>query len=87
MILHTINNSSALDKCLGLIARDDVVVLLEDGVYIAMKSDRISANVYVIEADAKARGINQRLEPAATQIDYNQFVELSTQADKICSWF
>ena len=84
MRLHTINKRAALALCEGLIAPDDVVLLLEDGVYLAMEA--LSFDCRVIEADAKARGIHDQLRTGSL-ISYDEFVELCSQADQVCAWF
>lgn len=86
MILHTLNKAAALDKCRDLLAPDDCLVLLEDGVYLAAEVSRL-ARCYAIEADLKARGFKDRLPPGVEAIDYRQLVRLTAQADKVCAWF
>ena len=79
MILHTFNSPRALSQHSQMVANDDAVVLIENGVYGHCEGGK----VYLLEADAKARGI-------ATDnrgISYIEFVELCVAADKICNWF
>ena len=84
MVLHTVNKPAAWAKCSGLIAENDQVVMLEDGVYLALSE--ISQG-YAIRADVEARGLSGRLPDQVQLIDYGEFVRLCTQADKICAWF
>ena len=84
MVLHTVNKPAAWAECSGLIAEKDQVVMLEDGVYLALSE--ISQG-YAIRADVEARGLSGRLPDQVQLIDYGEFVRLCTHADKICAWF
>ena len=84
MILHTINKPAALAQCEALIAEGDAVVLIEDGVYLALQS--LPFPVRVMDGDAEARGITAKLN-RDQMINYAGLVDLSVQADKICAWF
>ena len=87
-MLHTINKSpfqnSALENCLRLARNDDVILLLEDGVYAAavgtVKSSLIEQAVkrhavYAIEADLKARGLDKLVKEVRIAT-YGDFVDL-----------
>jgi sulfur relay protein TusB/DsrH len=65
-MLHTVNKSpdaSALRQCLHVIGADDVLVLIEDGVYCALTANAVDSwletplTVYAILADVEARGL------------------------------
>ena len=45
-----------------------------------------SANLFVLGADCKARGITINTS-VGTEVDYDRFVELTTQHTKTISWF
>ena len=85
MIVHTINKVSALSLCSNLIAEDDQIVLLEDGVYIGLQP--LPFSVFAIRVDVDARGLSGRLTEQIESIDYSDFVSLCAEADKVCSWF
>ena len=89
MVLHTINKSSAWIKCNGLINESDIVVLIEDGVYLGL--DRLIElnmnNTFALQADTVARGIVEKLPQSIRQISYARFVNLTVTADKVCAWF
>ena len=87
-MLHTINKSpfatSSLESCLRFVQKDDVILLLEDGVYAAavntakshlVESALKSNRVYAIQADLKARAVD-RLIDGVQLADYNDFVKL-----------
>ena len=84
MILHTINKPSALALCEHLIADDDLVILIEEGVYLA--SGTLPGRCYALEMDVLARGLADSISNTRL-IDYDTFVELSTEAAKVCAWF
>ena len=84
MILHTINKPSAWAEASNLINENDVLVMLENGVYLGLKEINQG---YAIRADAEARGLLKRLRDGIELIDYGEFVRLCARADKICAWF
>ena len=85
MVLHTINKIEALLLCQDLIAENDKVVLLEDGVYLALRT--LPFRAFAINADVNARGLSHRISKETTKIDYIDFVDLCVEAEKTCSWF
>ena len=85
MILHTINKLSALDLCRDLIAPGDRVVLLEDGVYLALQT--LPFPISAIHHDVVARGLEDRVTTDTEMISYEEFVQQCATADKVCSWF
>jgi tRNA 2-thiouridine synthesizing protein B len=98
--LHTVNKSpferDSLQSCLRLAVKGGAVLLIEDGVYGAMKgtgkSDMVSAamndvSFYVLGPDLKARGIDEsKLIDGVKVVDYNGFVDLVTEHDTTQSW-
>ena len=85
MILHTINKPDGLLGCMELIEDTDLVLLIEDGVYLA--NDRIPGAVHALRTDVLARGFKILERQQIKLIDYKEFVELTCRADKICAWF
>lgn len=90
-MLHTVNKSpfqnSALESCLRLARKGDVILLLEDGVYAAaagtVKSSLIEkavkqVTVYAIDADLKARGLGNLVKEVRVA-SYADFVDLVEQ--------
>ena len=84
MTLHTINKTSALALCEPHLCPEDVIVLLEDGVYLALTLGKSAA---ALRADVEARGLRDRLPADIRLISYDDFVSLACEADKVCSWF
>ena len=85
MILHTINKPEKLLSCIKLIEDSDLVLLMEDGVYLA--NDPIPGVAHALRTDVLARGFKILEKQKTKLIDYKEFVELTCQADKICAWF
>jgi tRNA 2-thiouridine synthesizing protein B len=99
-ILHIINKSPyerhSLDTCLRL-ARDDAgILLIEDAVYAVRKNatagEKLQAvlekhKIYALEPDLQARGIDaENTIDGISLVDYDGFVELATEYDKLQSW-
>ncbi len=99
-MLHIVNKSpfekNSLDSCLRLSKNGSKVLLIEDGVYGALKGTDIEVNlvsnleqkkIYVLEPDLKARGIEpDSLIAGIESVDYDGFVELAAAAPKTQSW-
>jgi tRNA 2-thiouridine synthesizing protein B len=99
-MLHTVNKSpfekNSLKTCLGLSRQDSDILLLEDGVYAAIKgcgvADAIvealkTKRVHVLEPDLKARGIAlEKLIDGVRVVDYSGFVELAASNDRVQAW-
>ena len=97
--LHTVNKSpargDALARCARLAAPGDAVLLIEDGVYAALRgSDALATleplagacRVYVLAPDARARGIERRLTDRVECVDDAGFVALAADHARVVSW-
>lgn len=87
-ILHTVNKpGQPLALCLRATSRGDSVLLIEEAVYELMGRglDTLPDDcaVFVMGADAMARGVKVRAE----LIDYERFVALCVEHDQVLSWF
>ena len=95
-ILHLINKSpyerNSLAACAGYAKDGDAVLLIEDGVYAAIKGGKAAdlltgLDVSVLGADLAARGIStDKLVEGVSVVDYAGFVDLSIAKDKVQSW-
>jgi tRNA 2-thiouridine synthesizing protein B len=98
-MLHIINKSpqqtSALDSCLRFAVAEDTLLFIEDGVYATLANTLISAriiqamnnmNIYALDADVKARGLETRLIAGIHLVDYAGFVDLTCACNCIQSW-
>ncbi len=84
------DSSDCLDSCLAVIAPDDALILIADGVYAALSpySERLTPlRCYALTADLAARGLDERVAAHCHAIDDAGFVELSTQYQNSQSWF
>ena len=99
-LLHTVNKSpfekSSLKSCIRLAAEGSSILLLEDGVYGAVKGTENSAmvsdamgkvKVYVMGPDLDARGVNKdKLIDGINVVDYGGFVDLVAEHSATQSW-
>ena len=98
--LHTVNKSpferNTLESCLRLAKKGSAVLLFEDGVIGAMKNTKFSDTVsqamkdiafYALGPDIKARGLSDsNVVDGIKIIDYDGFVDLTTEHDTVQSW-
>jgi tRNA 2-thiouridine synthesizing protein B len=99
-MLHTVNKSpwekNSLDSCLRLARKGSAILLIEDGVYGAMKGTAFegklrdaarSFKLYVLGPDLKARGLDESgVVDGLSVVDYNGFVDLAAESDKVQAW-
>lgn len=99
-MLHLINKSpfdrNALDTCMRLAENGSSVLLIEDGVYAAMRHSASADAVikrmkdlkfYVLGPDVAARGLNDiSLIDGIDVVDYGGFVDLVVEHDVAQSW-
>ena len=95
-MLHLVNKSpyenGNLNTASSIMQSGDVLLLIEDGVYGAVKKGKASAmlaghTVSVLGADLAARGISEdKLADGVTVVDYAGFVDLVEKNDKVQSW-
>jgi tRNA 2-thiouridine synthesizing protein B len=99
-MLHTVNKSpfekNALDSCLRLAQKGSAILLIEDGVYGAMKGTAFegklkeavaSFKVYALGPDLKARGLDEsKVVDGIRVVDYGGFVDLAAENDKVQAW-
>jgi len=95
-MLHLVNKSPydacSLDTASSIMKGDDSLLLIEDGVYAAVKSGKAAARlaglkVSVLGPDLAARGIGEdKLIDGVTVVDYAGFVDMVEANDKVQSW-
>ena len=98
--LHTVNKSpferNSLASCLRVAASGNAVLLLEDGVYAAIKGTeggqllegaQANLSVYALGPDLKARGIEpDRLVAGVELVGYDGFVDLAASHERVQAW-
>jgi tRNA 2-thiouridine synthesizing protein B len=99
--LHTITKSPfshlTLVSCLQVCGKNDGILLLEDGVFGALKTAPCAVEltaliatgvkVYALTPDVKARGLSEKIRSDITLTDYNGFVQLSIAHSCVQSWY
>ena len=95
-MLHLVNKSPYsvrnLETASSIMKSGDSLLLIEDGVYGAVKSGKAASmlsglKVSVLGPDLAARGITEdKLIDGIEVVDYAGFVDLVTDNDKVQSW-
>ncbi len=98
-MLHTVNKSpferNAFDTCLAHVKKGSAILLIEDGVYAAMKGTASAKKleqtmktipVYVLQPDVEARGMQARVLEGVKMVDYGGFVDLAAEHPTVQSW-
>lgn len=99
-MLHTVNKSpldrTALESAIKHATKGSAILMLEDGIYGAMKgtikADMVSEamgdiSFYVMGPDLHARGIAEdKIIDGVKLVDYNGFVDLVAEHDTTQSW-
>jgi len=98
-MLHTVNKSpferNTFDTCLAHVKKGGAIILIEDGVYAAMKGTAPAKKleqlmktipVYVLQPDVEARGMQSRVLDGVKMVDYGGFVDLAAEHPTVQSW-
>jgi tRNA 2-thiouridine synthesizing protein B len=99
-MLHTVNKSpferNALDSCITHATAGSAILLIEDGVYAALKGTAFEEkmrqsmanhSLYVLGPDLQARGMSpEQVIDGISVVDYGGFVDLTVNHDKVQSW-
>jgi tRNA 2-thiouridine synthesizing protein B len=99
-MLHTVNKSpferNSLKSCLQHASSGSAVLMFEDGIYGALNGTSVSdmvkdaaknLSLYVLGPDLKARGMSEdKVIDGVSIIDYDRFVDLVTDNEKVQSW-
>jgi tRNA 2-thiouridine synthesizing protein B len=98
-VLHTVNKSpfekNAFADCLRHAQPGSTLLLIEDGVYAAMRGTQHSARVeqaaktvwiLALRPDVEARGLQDKLLAGIALIDYDGFVDLVVEHTAVMPW-
>jgi len=98
-MLHTVNKSplerNSFESCLRHATEGAAILLIEDGVYGAMKGTTFTPQleqalrrlrIYALAADVDARGIRDKMIDGVTLVDYAGFVDLAVQYSPAMAW-
>ena len=96
MILHTLNaspTSSAFSDCLLVAAAGDAIVLMGDGVYVAIDGTPAytailanGAEIYMLATDARAAGVT-RVPQGIALVSMDDFVTLTERYPRQQAWY
>ena len=99
-MLHTVNKSpferNTLAACIGHALPGSAILLIEDGVYAALRGtaheDMVRGavadhKVFVLGPDLLARGMRpEQVIDGISVVDYGGFVDLTEQHEKVQAW-
>ena len=98
-MLHTVNKSpterNTLESCLKYLKKGSAVLLIEDGVYGALKGTTTTKMVeqtlknfpiYALYPDVEARGMQDRVIDGIKLVDYSGFVDLVAEHPTVRAW-
>ena len=98
-MLHTVNKSpferNTLESCLKHAKKGSAILLIEDGVYGALKGTTMTkkveeamkkVSIYALYPDIEARGMQDRALDGIKLIDYSGFVDLAAEHHTVQSW-
>lgn len=98
-MLHTVNKSpfdrNSLESCLKHAKKGAAILLIEDGIYGALKGTAVSkeveealkkVSIYALYPDIEARGMQDRALNGIKLIDYSGFVDLVAEHNTVQSW-
>ena len=98
-MLYTVNKSprerDTLESCLRHAPHGTAILLIEDGVYGALKGTVFtphleaaltSVRVYALIPDIEARGLRDKVLENVTLVDYGGFVDLVAQHSPVMAW-
>ena len=98
-MLHTVNKSpfdrNSLESCIKHAKKGAAILLIEDGIYGALKGTAVSkkveealkkVSIYALYPDIEARGMQDRALDGIKLIDYSGFVDLVAEHNTVQSW-
>ena len=97
-MLHVVNKSplerTTLDSCLRVALAGSGLLLIEDGIFAAVKGTAAAASlkqangvtVYALWPDVEARGMQDRILDGVKMVDYGGFVDLVAEHATVQSW-
>lgn len=90
-MLHIVKQPNALLELIEVYQVGDQLLLVEDSVYLCNAQHPMftilkSMDVFVLKADAEARGIYNRISPSLSVVDFDGFVELTVAHSTSLTW-
>lgn len=84
--LYIVNKADALADCLPLIAGEDALLLIEDGVYAARNGIGTPGPCHALGEDLEARGLAGRTASGIEIVTYDGFVDLVERHQPVVTW-
>ncbi|WP_019275014.1 sulfurtransferase complex subunit TusB [Vibrio coralliilyticus] len=90
-MLHIVKSVAALEDVVKVYADGDVLLLIEDAVYAVNPQHKIyplikGFNTFVLQSDLAARGVLNRTSPSIKMVDYEGFVDLTSEQENSLTW-
>ena len=97
MILHIINktkDATLIDQCMRYCSQGDSVLLVEDGVYLALTSSpslpsELSNDItlYALKEDLIVRGLElDKVQMNVKPVHMSEYIELTASHSKVINW-
>lgn len=94
MKLYIVNRVDRLQEVANVMAEEDQLLLIEDGVYGVIHAkytvilpESIQAQTFCLQDDADARGITPLAHPTVKWININGFIELTERCASCLTWY
>ncbi|KJY85588.1 MULTISPECIES: sulfurtransferase complex subunit TusB [Vibrio] len=90
-MLHIVKSVAALEDVVKVYIDGDVLLLIEDAVYSVNPQHKTyplikGLNTFVLRNDLAARGILNRTSPSIETVDYESFVDLTSEQENSLTW-
>ncbi|MBN3495643.1 sulfurtransferase complex subunit TusB [Vibrio neptunius] len=90
-MLHIVKSVTALEDVVKVYIDGDVLLLIEDAVYSVNPQHKTyplikGLNTFVLRNDLAARGILNRTSPSIETVDYESFVDLTSEQENSLTW-
>ncbi|PAU35394.1 sulfurtransferase complex subunit TusB [Vibrio coralliilyticus] len=90
-MLHIVKSVVALEDVVKVYADGDALLLIEDAVYAVNPQHKTyplikGFNTFVLQSDLTARGILNRMSPSIEMVDYEGFVDLTSEQENSLTW-
>lgn len=90
MTLHICKDNDFLETHLNKLkhslTENDAILLIESAVYQASRPFSTKARLFVLTEDLLARGLDKKCSADFTALNFDEFVTLTEQHEKIISW-
>ncbi|NRF33100.1 sulfurtransferase complex subunit TusB [Vibrio coralliilyticus] len=90
-MLHIVKSVAALEDVVKVYVDGDALLLIEDAVYAVNPQHKTyplikGFNTFVLQSDLAARGILNRMSSSIEMVDYEGFVDLTSEQENSLTW-